>query len=54
MHIFKQELKINIRVELIYSREYIDTLKTLINELICLNNELFRLALKEQLYLNCL
>jgi hypothetical protein len=53
MRIFKQGLKINIYAELIRSRGYIGTLKTLINKLIYLDNKLFRLALKEQLYSNC-
>jgi hypothetical protein len=52
MRIFKQGLKINVRAELMRSREYISTLKTLINKLIYLDNKLFRLALKKQLYLN--
>jgi hypothetical protein len=52
VRMFKQGLKIGVRAELMRSGGVVNNLNDLINEAICLDNELFGLALKEQLYLN--
>jgi hypothetical protein len=45
---YKQGLKPNIRVELMRTRAIINNLKDLKQEVICLDNKLYKLALEER------
>jgi hypothetical protein len=48
MRMYKQGLKSNIRAELIRTRTLINDIKDLKKEVICLDNELYELALEER------
>jgi hypothetical protein len=47
---YKQGLKPVVQIELIRSGASITTLEELINKAICINNNLYKLKLKEQTY----
>jgi hypothetical protein len=48
MRIYKQGLKPNVRAELMRTRTLINDIEDLKREVICLNNELYELALEER------
>jgi hypothetical protein len=47
---YKQGLKLEVRVELMRSRARVNNLDKLINKTICLNNTLYKLRLAERSY----
>jgi hypothetical protein len=50
MRMYKQELKPNIRAELMRIRTLINNIKDLKKEVICLNNKLYKLALEKRFF----
>jgi hypothetical protein len=48
MRIYKQGLKPNVRAKLMRTRTLINDIEDFKREVICLNNELYKLALEER------